>query len=136
MANKNHQENARTRIVKICKDIYKWVVVRPTFMAAFVILEGVFLKNENNTTESWREGSSYWGQRPHRPHWRTNQPLREWPDKALLSGAMEPIQEEALKQVETGADILNVSVNAFGIHEDVVLPRVIVEIMKEVDVPF
>lgn len=81
MANKNHQENARTRIVKICKDIYKWVVVRPTFMAAFVILEGVFLKNENNTTESWREGSSYWGQRPHRPHRRADQPLREGPDK-------------------------------------------------------
>lgn len=59
-------------------------------------------------------------------------PIKE----ALLSGAMEPIREEALKQVETGADILNVSVNAFGIHEDVVLPRVIVEIMKEVDVPF
>jgi 5-methyltetrahydrofolate--homocysteine methyltransferase len=58
-------------------------------------------------------------------------PIKE----ALLSGAMEPIREEALKQVETGADILNVSVNTFGIDEDVVLPRVIVEIMREVDVP-
>ncbi len=54
---------------------------------------------------------------------------------ALLSGAMEPIRVEALKQVEAGADILNVSVNAFGIDEGVVLPRVTVEIMREVDVP-
>ncbi|HYA92939.1 MAG TPA: dihydropteroate synthase [Thermodesulfobacteriota bacterium] len=58
-------------------------------------------------------------------------PIKE----ALLSGAMEPIREEALKQVEAGADILNVSVNAFGIDEGVVLPRVISEIMRAVDVP-
>jgi len=55
--------------------------------------------------------------------------------EALLSGVMEPIREEALKQVEAGADILNVSVNAFGIDEGVVLPRVISEIMRTVDVP-
>ncbi len=54
---------------------------------------------------------------------------------ALLSGAMGPICEEALKQVEAGADILNVSVNAFGIDEGVVLPRVVGEIMRAVDVP-
>jgi len=58
-------------------------------------------------------------------------PIKE----ALLSGAMEPIREEALKQVEVGADILNVSVNAFGIDEGVVLPHVISEIMRTVDVP-
>ncbi len=58
-------------------------------------------------------------------------PIKE----ALLSGAMEPLREEALKQVEAGADILNVSVNAFGIDESVVLPRVIGEIMRAVDVP-
>jgi 5-methyltetrahydrofolate--homocysteine methyltransferase len=55
--------------------------------------------------------------------------------EALFSGAMEPIREEALKQVEAGANILNVSVNAFGIDEGVVLPRVISEIIKAVDVP-
>jgi 5-methyltetrahydrofolate--homocysteine methyltransferase len=55
--------------------------------------------------------------------------------EALISGALEPIREEALKQVEAGADILNVSVNAFGIDEGVVLPRVISEIIKAVDVP-
>jgi len=58
-------------------------------------------------------------------------PLKE----ALLSGVMEPIREEALKQVVGGADILNVSVNAFGIDEGLVLPRVISEIIKVVDVP-
>jgi 5-methyltetrahydrofolate--homocysteine methyltransferase len=58
-------------------------------------------------------------------------PLKE----ALLSGTMEPIREEALKQVEAGADILNVCVNAFGIDESVVLPRVISEIIRTVDVP-
>jgi len=58
-------------------------------------------------------------------------PIKE----ALRSGTMEPICEEALKQVEVGADILNVSVNAFGIDEGVVLPRVVSEIIKTVDVP-
>ncbi len=58
-------------------------------------------------------------------------PLKE----ALISGTMEPIREEALKQVEAGADILNVCVNAFGIDESVVLPRVISEIIRTVDVP-
>ncbi len=55
--------------------------------------------------------------------------------EALISGALEPIREEALKQVEAGADILNVSVNAFGIDEGVILPRVGSEIIKAVDVP-
>jgi 5-methyltetrahydrofolate--homocysteine methyltransferase len=55
--------------------------------------------------------------------------------EALSSGAMDPIREEAVKQVEAGADILNVSVNAFGIDEGVVLPRVISEIMETVDAP-
>jgi len=55
--------------------------------------------------------------------------------EALISGVMEPIREEALKQVETGAAILNVSVNAFGIDESIVLPRVVSEIMRAVDVP-
>lgn len=37
--------------------------------------------------------------------------------------------------MEAGADILNVGMNAFGIDEGVVLPRVILEIMRVVDVP-
>ncbi len=59
-------------------------------------------------------------------------PIKE----ALAKGVMEPIREEALKQVEAGADVLNVSVNAFGIDQGVVLPRVVSEIIKAVDVPF
>jgi len=55
--------------------------------------------------------------------------------EALLSGTMESIREEALKQVEAGADILNVSVNAFGIDEGVIFPRVTSEIIKALDVP-
>ena len=58
-------------------------------------------------------------------------PIKE----ALAKGVMEPIREEALKQVEAGADILNVSVNAFGIDESVILSRVVSEIIKTVDVP-
>ncbi len=58
-------------------------------------------------------------------------PIKE----ALLSGAMDPIREEALRQVEAGADILNVSVGAFGIEEGKVLPQVVREITKAVDVP-
>jgi 5-methyltetrahydrofolate--homocysteine methyltransferase len=55
--------------------------------------------------------------------------------EALTSGAMEPIREEAWKQLEAGANILNVSVNAFGIDERLVLPRVVSEIIKAMDVP-
>jgi len=58
-------------------------------------------------------------------------PIKE----ALKSGDMGPIREEALRQVEAGADILNISVNAFGIDEGVVLPRVVSEIIKTVDIP-
>lgn len=54
---------------------------------------------------------------------------------ALRSGDLEPLRQEARKQVEAGADILIISVNAFGIDEGVVLPRAAEEIMKAVDVP-
>ena len=58
-------------------------------------------------------------------------PLKE----ALKSGDMEPIRREALKQAETGADILIVSVATFGIDEAVVLPRVVQAVMETVDIP-
>ena len=54
---------------------------------------------------------------------------------ALKSGDLRPLREEALHQVEAGADLLMVSVNAFGIDEWVVLPRAAEEIIKIVDVP-
>jgi 5-methyltetrahydrofolate--homocysteine methyltransferase len=58
-------------------------------------------------------------------------PIKE----ALLSGDMGPIRAEAAKQVETGADILIISVAAFGIDETVILPKAARAIMDEVDVP-
>jgi 5-methyltetrahydrofolate--homocysteine methyltransferase len=54
---------------------------------------------------------------------------------AMQSGEMEPIRLEAIKQVEAGADIQIVSVNAFGIDEGLVFPRVTAEVLKTVDSP-
>jgi len=54
---------------------------------------------------------------------------------ALISGDMGPIREEAAKQVEAGADILIISVAAFGIDEAAVLPNATKAVMEEVDVP-
>jgi 5-methyltetrahydrofolate--homocysteine methyltransferase len=54
---------------------------------------------------------------------------------AMKSGEMDPIQREALRQVEDGADILIVSVATFGIDEIVVLPQVTKAVMETVDVP-
>jgi 5-methyltetrahydrofolate--homocysteine methyltransferase len=54
---------------------------------------------------------------------------------ALISGEMGPIREEAAKQVEAGADILIISVAAFGIDETVVLPKATKAVMEAVDVP-
>ncbi len=58
-------------------------------------------------------------------------PLKE----AMKSGDMEPIRREALKQAETGADILIVSVATFGIDEAVVLPQVVQAVKETVDIP-
>jgi 5-methyltetrahydrofolate--homocysteine methyltransferase len=54
---------------------------------------------------------------------------------ALISGDMGPIREEAAKQVEAGADILIISVAAFGIDETMVLPNATKAVMETVDVP-
>ncbi|HEY3277298.1 MAG TPA: dihydropteroate synthase [Syntrophorhabdaceae bacterium] len=58
-------------------------------------------------------------------------PIKE----GMLSGNMEPIQREAAAQVEAGADILILSVAAFGIDEKVILPMVTEAVMKTIDVP-
>lgn len=55
--------------------------------------------------------------------------------EAMISGDMEPIRQEAIRQVETGADILIISVAAFEIDEIATLPRVAEEVIKTVDVP-
>jgi 5-methyltetrahydrofolate--homocysteine methyltransferase len=54
---------------------------------------------------------------------------------ALLVGDMGPIREEATRQVEAGADILIISVAAFGIDETVLLPRATRAVAEAVDVP-
>lgn len=58
-------------------------------------------------------------------------PIKE----GILSGNMEPIVKMALQQVEDGADILILSVAAFGIDEKAVLPKVTEAVIKAVDVP-
>jgi 5-methyltetrahydrofolate--homocysteine methyltransferase len=54
---------------------------------------------------------------------------------ALISGDMGPVREEAIKQVEAGADVLIISVAAFGIDEVVTLPKATQAVMEAVDVP-
>ena len=55
--------------------------------------------------------------------------------EAMKAGDMEPIRQEARRQVEAGADILMISVAAFGLDEEAVLPRVTEAVIKTVDVP-
>ncbi len=58
-------------------------------------------------------------------------PIKE----GLISGNMEPIRQEAIKQVEAGADILIISVAAFGVDENVILPKAVEAVLNSVDVP-
>ncbi|OPY66633.1 MAG: 5-methyltetrahydrofolate:corrinoid/iron-sulfur protein co-methyltransferase [Syntrophorhabdaceae bacterium PtaU1.Bin034] len=58
-------------------------------------------------------------------------PIKE----GMISGNMDPIREEAVRQVEAGADILVISVGAFGIDETDVLPRATEAVMGAVDAP-
>ncbi len=55
--------------------------------------------------------------------------------EAMKAGDMEPIRQEARRQVEAGADILMISVAAFGLDEETVLPQVTETVIKTVDVP-
>ena len=58
-------------------------------------------------------------------------PLKE----AMRSGDMGPIQREAVRQVEAGADILIVSVATFGIEETAMLSRIAQAVKESVDIP-
>jgi 5-methyltetrahydrofolate--homocysteine methyltransferase len=55
--------------------------------------------------------------------------------EALQSGNFKLICEEASSQVETGADVLIVNANVFGMDESDLLPRVVRSIMETIDVP-
>lgn len=54
---------------------------------------------------------------------------------ALLAGDLELVRQEALNQVEAGADILDVNVGAAGVDEVDLLPRAVKLVMETVDVP-
>lgn len=54
---------------------------------------------------------------------------------ALQAGDMEFVRQEALAQVQAGADILDVNVGVAGIDEVTLLPQVVQALMDTVDVP-
>ncbi len=54
---------------------------------------------------------------------------------ALAEGDLEIVRQEAVAQVEAGADVLDVNVGAAGVDEVKMLPRAIRTVMEVVDVP-
>ncbi len=54
---------------------------------------------------------------------------------ALAEGDLEIVRQEALAQVEAGADVLDVNVGAAGVDEVVLLPQAVRAVMETVDVP-
>jgi len=55
--------------------------------------------------------------------------------EALKAGGLDIVREEALAQVQAGADILDVNVGAFGVDEVTLLPKAVRAVMDTVDVP-
>jgi 5-methyltetrahydrofolate--homocysteine methyltransferase len=54
---------------------------------------------------------------------------------ALAEGDLEMVRQEALAQVEAGADILDVNVGAAGVDEVDLLPKAVKLVLETVDVP-
>ncbi len=54
---------------------------------------------------------------------------------ALVVGDLEIVRQEALEQVEAGADVLDVNVGAAGVDEVDLLPRAAQLVLETVDVP-
>ncbi len=54
---------------------------------------------------------------------------------ALVAGDLEIVRQEALAQVDAGADILDVNVGAAGVDEVDLLPRAVKLVLETVDVP-
>jgi 5-methyltetrahydrofolate--homocysteine methyltransferase len=54
---------------------------------------------------------------------------------ALIAGDLEVVRQEALAQVDAGADILDVNVGAAGVDEVDLLPRAVKLVLETVDVP-
>jgi 5-methyltetrahydrofolate--homocysteine methyltransferase len=55
--------------------------------------------------------------------------------EALKAGNLEIVRQEALAQVQAGADILDVNVGTFGVDEVALLPKAVRMVMDTVDVP-
>jgi len=55
--------------------------------------------------------------------------------EALKSGDLSLVREEAIMQVQAGADVLDVCVGTFGVDEVKLLPEAVKVIMEAVDVP-
>ena len=55
--------------------------------------------------------------------------------EALKSGDLEVVRQEAIAQVEAGADIIDVNVNTPGVDDIVLLPRAVKVVMEAVDAP-
>jgi len=54
---------------------------------------------------------------------------------ALVTGDLEVVRQEALAQVEAGADILDVNVGAAGVDEVELLPKAVRLVLETVDLP-
>jgi 5-methyltetrahydrofolate--homocysteine methyltransferase len=54
---------------------------------------------------------------------------------ALVAGDLEVVRQEALKQIEAGADILDVNVGAAGVDEVELLPRAVKLVLETTEVP-
>jgi 5-methyltetrahydrofolate--homocysteine methyltransferase len=54
---------------------------------------------------------------------------------ALVEGDLSVVHQEALAQVEAGADVLDVNVGAAGVNEVDLLPKAVKLVMETVDVP-
>lgn len=55
--------------------------------------------------------------------------------EALKNGDLSLVQKMAIQQVETGADIIDVNVGAFGVDDTDLLPEAVKLVMDAVDVP-
>jgi len=55
--------------------------------------------------------------------------------EALKAGDLEIVRKEAIEQVEAGADIIDVNVNAPGVDDIAILPKAVKVVMEAVDAP-
>ncbi len=55
--------------------------------------------------------------------------------EALKAGNLEIVRNEALAQVQAGADILDINVSTFGVDEVTLLPQAVQAVMNTIDVP-